>query len=401
MKSILVVGTEGYIGHNVAAYFEAHSWQVVSTGQSSSKRANYFSADIRDKALIGKIIQETRPDVVLHVAGISSLASCEKDPAACQAVNVEGTRNIIDAVAALGSACKLVFFSSDYVFDGAVGNYDEESPRKPFTEYGRAKVASEDDIRTRLENYIILRMSNVYGRGGKFYNFVRERLEARSPIELFTDTLFSPVSIDYLLRAVKVLVEKDFKGILHLGGPQCLSRHDFGLLVAEHLNADPALVKAVSQPAGGLISHNSSLCTKKSAGLLAIYNPPVAKALHIMSGLFTYPHLHFADTRGLIHGVTQLRDWEEINYAESAAGAVRGNHYHRRTTEGFYIISGRMKVSTVSLADGRRYWFYAEAGDSFTIAPMQRHTFEIVEKSSWINFLSRAMAEGEEKDICT
>jgi dTDP-4-dehydrorhamnose reductase len=400
MKSILVIGSEGYIGHNLAAYFEAISWTVFSTGQSSSKRANYHAADICDQNAVRRIILDLKPDVVLHVAGISSLAHCENDPAACRAVNVDGTRHIIEAVAEVGATCKLVFFSSDYVFDGEAGNYDEKSPCHPLTEYGRAKVVSEDEIRRRLDNYVILRMANVYGRGGKFYNFVRERLEVGSPIELFNDTLFAPVSIDYLLRAVKVLIEKDFRGVLHLGGPQCLSRYDFGLLVAEHLNADPALVSAVPQPAGGLISRNSSLCTTKSAAHVPCYNPPVAKALHIMAGLFTYPHLHYVDARGLIHGVTQLRDWEEINYSQSAANAVRGNHYHRRTTEGFYIISGRMKVSTVSLADGRRYWFYAEAGDSFVITPMHRHTFEIVEDSSWINYLSRAMVEGEEKDIC-
>lgn len=398
MKSMLVIGSEGYIGHHIANYFESLGWPVYCTGLSESKRANYFCLDITDKEAVARIVQELHPQVVVQAAGLSSLALCEQNPARARAVNIDGNRNLIEAVKPLNDSCKLVFLSSDYVFEGEASFYDEESVRRPQTEYGRTKVASEDDIRSALHNYIILRMSNVYGRGGNFYNFVNSDLALKQPVELFTDTYYTPVSIDFLVRALKGLVEIDHTGVLHIGGPERLSRYEFGLLVAEHLNADVQLVGACRQPPDGLISRDSSLCTDKSTHLLSLYNPPVIKALHVISGTFTYPHLHFTDSRGILRGISQGRSWEEMNYAESISGAVRGGHYHRRTVEGFYIIRGKLKVHFKSLKTALNYWFMAERGDSFLIPPLTVHTFEVMEEAAWINYLSRAMSD-EDKDI--
>jgi dTDP-4-dehydrorhamnose reductase len=203
MNSLLLIGSEGYIGHYIVQFFESIGWTVHSTGLSESKRANYFALDITNQEAVAHIINQLRPQVIIQAAGLSSLALCEQEPERARAVNVGGTKNIIDAVRSLGEACKLVFLSSDYVFDGESGNYDEESERRPKTEYGRNKLASEVAIQDSLQNYIILRMSNVYGHGGNFYNFVTSHLAAEQPVELFDDTHFTPVSIEYLARSLK------------------------------------------------------------------------------------------------------------------------------------------------------------------------------------------------------
>jgi len=398
MKSILIVGAEGYLGHHVEQHFEGLGWTVHCTGLGDSKRANYHCLDITARADVVRIVQTLRPEIVVHAAGLSSLALCEKEPERARAVNVGGTRNLIEAIRPLNNSCKLVFLSSDYVFAGREGNYAEESERNPQTEYGKTKLTSEDDIRAALPNSIILRMSNVYGHGGHFYNFVHGSLAAGRPVELFADTCFTPVSIDYLVRAMKVIFEKDFSGVLHLAGPERLSRHEFGLKVAEQLNADAGLVQAVCQPAGGLIAPDNSLCIRKASALLPLYNPPVIKALHAMAGLFTYPHLHFKDERGLLHGISQGRNWEEMNYAETRAGTVRGGHYHGKTTEGFYVVRGRLQVWLRPVKGDACYGFIAEAGDSFLIPPLTVHTFEILEDTAWINYLSQAM-DNKDPDI--
>jgi dTDP-4-dehydrorhamnose 3,5-epimerase-like enzyme len=168
--------------------------------------------------------------------------------------------------------------------------------------------------------------------------------------------------------------------------------------VAEQLNVDAGLVKACGQPTDGLISKNNSLCIRKATQLLPLYNPLVIKALHILSGIFSYPHLYFADPRGLLHGITQGDMWAEMNYAESRADTVRGGHYHRKTLEGFYMVRGRVKVQYRPLKAGPEYCFIAERGDSFLVPLLTVHTFTVLEDSAWINYLSRAM-DDEDKDI--
>ena len=132
-------------------------------------------------------------------------------------VNVETTRNLIDAILKIDQNVKFVFLSSDYVFDGQRGNYREEDDINPQTVYGKTKALSETDIKERLENFVICRTANVYGRGGNFFNFVLGALEQNRSVDVFDDAFFTPTYIDYLLDSLKALIEMDFKGIIHVG----------------------------------------------------------------------------------------------------------------------------------------------------------------------------------------
>jgi dTDP-4-dehydrorhamnose 3,5-epimerase-like enzyme len=89
---------------------------------------------------------------------------------------------------------------------------------------------------------------------------------------------------------------------------------------------------------------------------------------------------------------------EEVNYIESSKNQIRGNHYHKKTVEGFHVIGGKILVTLKDLSDGREKKFTVTAGDTFVIKPNTLHTFESLEEARWINMLSKAMNDNN-KDI--
>lgn len=107
------------------------------------------------------------------------------------------------------------------------------------------------------------------------------------------------------------------------------------------------------------------------------------------------PYMQKLDDRGKILGITQ-EFWAEINYIESKKGTARGNHYHKQTVEAFYIISGKIKVVINNIKSGKIQKVNAIKGDIFVINPYEKHTFTVLEDSSWINMLSKSMKDGED-----
>ncbi len=106
------------------------------------------------------------------------------------------------------------------------------------------------------------------------------------------------------------------------------------------------------------------------------------------------PYMLVKDDRGSFRGITQ-QTWAEVNYIETRAGEVRGNHYHARTRELFFIVSGRVEVIVENLHSGTRQVFSARKGDAFIVEPFEVHTFTTRTKAQWINMLSRRLDPDE------
>jgi len=102
------------------------------------------------------------------------------------------------------------------------------------------------------------------------------------------------------------------------------------------------------------------------------------------------PYLLKTDERGVFLGITQ-EQWAEVNFIETEANQVRGNHYHKETLELFFIISGEVEIVIDDLRSGQRTEFCARNGDIFVIEPYELHTFHTKSKTQWINMLSHRM----------
>ena len=392
-RRILVIGSNGYIGSNLVFEFKRQGFSNNECADvAASKAEGYHQIDIRLQSSVREVFSHTRPDVVFHLAGISSLDECERDMEKANLVNVVGIDNVANEVASR-DGCKLVFMSSDYVFDGMAGGYAEDSDRSPRTYYGRTKVMAEDIITSKLLDYIICRSSNVYGHGGNFYNFIMSKLRAGEQIGAYNNTKYTPTYIGCLTSSLLMLVDRDFRGVIHVAGKDSLSRFEFTKLLAASYDIRlGGLVVPQSRPIESLVSADSSLDTSRLSGMGA-FMPGIDRCTKYALDVLKFPYFFYSDDRGIIMGITNDDSYAQMNYCETKAGCVRGNHFHKTAHELFYIISGRVCVSITSPSFVRN--FEAQDGDIIVVPPNCVHTLHALYDSKWMNALTTNSSNGD------
>lgn len=228
MTRVLLTGAAGLVGSQVARTTPA------GVDLTASTRAD-LDLSRRDDVLAA--MRRLRPDVVVHTA-------CRMDALASDVV--DASTHVVDGCLATGAA--LVHVSSDVVFDGDAGPYDERSRPAPISPYGEAKAAVEADIAARLPDAAVVRTSLVCSTDpvDPRSQGVIDALRDDRPITLFTDELRCPVRIDDLAACVweLALVGDARAGVWHVVGPEALSRYALGVLVAAWAGVGPAGITA-------------------------------------------------------------------------------------------------------------------------------------------------------------
>ncbi len=244
MKRALVIGASGLVGGAVARAGVARGWQVQGT--STTGGATEVKLDIRDRLAVDQLVDSVEPHAVFLPAAKSYADFCETQPELSWDINVRGTSNVLEA-AKRGNA-KLVFFSSDYVFDGEAGPYAERDVARPICEYGRQKLESERIISWKSPDALIIRTTVVYGieRHGKnfIYRLVRT-LSQGDELIVPEDQVGSPTHVDDLAESVWRLVELNQSGLFHVAGTDLADRREFAIHAAEVFGFDPGKVRGV------------------------------------------------------------------------------------------------------------------------------------------------------------
>lgn len=173
-------------------------------------------ADIRDARQVKKAVMDSRPDWIVLAAAYTDVDGCEKHPALAFDVNVQGAVNVADA--AKRSGARLLFLSSDYVFDGSQPTpYETTEPRKPINVYGRTKAEAEERLLEILPNCCIVRTSWLFGTGGRcFPDTILELARTRTQIDVVDDQRGCPTYNTDLARAIISLHRYDATGIVHV-----------------------------------------------------------------------------------------------------------------------------------------------------------------------------------------
>ena len=172
-------------------------------------------ADIRDPKQISNVLQRTRPDWIVLAAAYTDVDGCEQNREHAFDVNFRGALNV--AQAAKKSASRLLFLSTDYVFDGTkTSPYETDDPRSPLNVYGRSKAEAEVQISQVLPECCILRTSWLFGNDGKCFPDTILKLAASRPaIDVVDDQRGSPTYTTDLARTIIQLCRSDAKGIVH------------------------------------------------------------------------------------------------------------------------------------------------------------------------------------------
>ena len=224
---ILVTGVGGQLGHDVMNELIgrghtgvgsdiAPEYSGVADG-SAVTTAEYVPMDITDAAQVSEVITKVSPDVVIHCAAWTAVDAAEDDDkkAKVKAINADGTQNIANVCKQLD--CKMVYISTDYVFDGTkTGEYSVDDVKHPLSVYGKSKSDAEDIVLQANEGNCVLRISWLFGPSKK--NFVETIINAaqlRSTLQVVDDLVGTPTYTEDLAVLIDTIIQKRCSGILH------------------------------------------------------------------------------------------------------------------------------------------------------------------------------------------
>ncbi len=233
MEKILITGISGFLGWNLALRLRSsfHVYGAYLDHQIQIPSVETFAFDLANHTQIERLCDAIEPKIIIHTAALSDPDYCELNHNAALAINTFATRELAKAANHHGS--RLIYTSTDLVFDGSKGNYTEADSPAPQSYYGKTKYLGELEISNICSNYVILRLSLLYGRGNGLRLCSFEKLEQQAlrgdRANLFVDQFRSPLYIGDALEAITRLTHsRDQKGLFHLGGPQRMSRFEFG-----------------------------------------------------------------------------------------------------------------------------------------------------------------------------
>ena len=225
MDSAWITGAVGLIGNylvQTAAPF-APTWQVIGLTRGQP--------DLTDFAAVRRAFRGRRPQLIVHCAALSTSPACQANPALARKLNVDVTT----CLAELAADIPFIFFSSDLVFDGRIGNYDESAQPNPLSVYAETKTLAEQIVLSNSKHTVIRASLNggTSPTGDRGFNEeMRCAWQAGQPLKLFTDEFRSPIPAVATARAVWELVAQNQPGLYHLAGSERLSRWQIGQLLA-------------------------------------------------------------------------------------------------------------------------------------------------------------------------
>ncbi|MEU7062000.1 sugar nucleotide-binding protein [Streptomyces sp. NPDC046197] len=257
--TVLIIGGSGFLGAELirqAAMAGHVTAATYATRPGTASHASWYPLDLRDPGRVDAVMAEVGADLVVNAS------SGDAD----WAVTAQGPVRLAMAAAKFGS--RLVHVSSDAVFSGARVHYDESCLPDPVTPYGAAKAAAETGILLVHPQAVVARTSLIIGDGGSVHERVVHELAAgtRQGV-LFTDDIRCPVHVADLAAALLELACDDAAGIHHLAGPDAVSRHELGTLIARRDGLDasrlPTGLRAHSALPGALDVRLDSRATQQ------------------------------------------------------------------------------------------------------------------------------------------
>lgn len=227
---IIITGATGLLGSELSLYLKEKNYEIIEW--------NSKNQDITDVNNVIKNIKKIKPDAIIHLAAFTNVDKCEEDRGKAFLVNTQGSWAV--TLGAKEANCKLIYFSTDYVFNGNKGTpYYENDQPNPINYYGMTKYLAEKKVIETLKKYFIVRTSLLFGK--KRENFVLriyERGKKREEIKAPTDVVTSPTYVKDLLLPIENLLKSEEYGIYHIVNSDYCSRYDLAKRIIEIANFD-------------------------------------------------------------------------------------------------------------------------------------------------------------------
>lgn len=245
-KKIGIIGEDSFIGKHLYNFLSENSdYELIGT--------NRKSLDITDKAAIGNFLKSEKCDVIILLAGSKNVKELEQNPDLGYELNVEPVKNFVKYI----TSEKLIYMSSDYVFDGERGDYTITDKVSPNTVYGKNKVEAETIIQNGGINYSIIRTAAVLGKNSVFLDWLLNTLKNEKTVEMFENSYFTPTCINFLTEAVNEIINDDGNKIYHAVQEKRLSRYELALAVQKLIGTNCEIIPVMcNQTDRSLIQDN-------------------------------------------------------------------------------------------------------------------------------------------------
>lgn len=248
---VLIAGGTGLLGQALLASVPS-GWKAHATYHEHRPAVEwrcFRQMDVADERSVLDAFDDIRPDVVVHAASIGSVDLAEREPELVRRVNVGGVETVLRACGRSGT--RLVFVSSNAVFDGRQPPYDEQAPRRAANQYGRFKIEAEQLVESSGVPHVIMRPILMYGwpmpdgRSNVVTRWLAD-LEAERPIEVAEDIVSMPLAASNCAEAVWAAIRLQRGGIYHVAGADCVTLADFARETARVFGKRERLITPVA-----------------------------------------------------------------------------------------------------------------------------------------------------------
>lgn len=254
MKTILVTGSNGLLGQKLTErLLETNQFNLIATAKGANRfpiHAGYTYAemDILDPLNVKEVVEKYQPDAIIHTAAMTNVDTCESEKVLAHQLNVEAVKTLV-------SLCEqhniqLVHLSTDFIFDGAHGPYDEVAAPNPLSYYGVTKLEAEEVIKNSTCRWAILRTIIVYGivsdmSRSNIVLWAKGALEKGNPINVVNDQWRMPTLAEDLADCCLLAVEKDARGVYNASGKDMMSISELVGRVADYWHLDKSLIREI------------------------------------------------------------------------------------------------------------------------------------------------------------
>ena len=254
---IFIAGASGLVGGNCMHYFKSKGCDVIGTYFSYPAKDTVFYDTLNHENPANFDIKSFAPDVIIHCGALTHVDYCEQNEAESYQKTVESTQNLVNLSLQLNA--KLVFISTDYIFDGKTGPYLENETPNPLSLYGFHKLEAETIVKTQVAKHLILRITNVYGDEERGKNFVSRIIDQakngqKLTLKLPVDQFATPINAFDIARALYLLLNEEKKGIYNIASTDYMNRVQLAQTILKYFpNAEydliPLCTHEMNQPA--------------------------------------------------------------------------------------------------------------------------------------------------------
>jgi dTDP-4-dehydrorhamnose reductase len=255
MKTILVTGSNGLLGQKITERtLQTKQFNLVATSKGANRYPvkegyTYAEMDILNPDQVLQVIKKFKPDAIIHTAAMTNVDISHEQPELAHELNVVAVQTLADIAAS--ENIQLVHLSTDFIFDGAAGPYDEEAEPNPLSHYGKTKLEGEQVVKSSNAHWVIIRTILVYGivsdmSRSNIVLWAKGALESNKPINVVNDQWRMPTLAEDLADGCLLAVEKGAQGVFNISGKDMMSVSELVAEVADYWNLDKSMMNEIS-----------------------------------------------------------------------------------------------------------------------------------------------------------